>query len=155
MQRIQLSQAKWALIDESDAPLISERSWFAVRSRGCFYAAAKNYTRGVGEGPRFLMHRIIMGVDDPTVFVDHIDGDGLNNQRSNLRLASRAENKRNGRDYRNNTSGVKGVWFQDGRWWGGVKLMGVNHRKGFPTFAEAVEWRRATAQRLHGEFYRP
>jgi hypothetical protein len=55
------------------------------------------------------MHRVIMGVTDPKIKVDHIAaGDTLNNTRSNLRLATHAQNQQNKRSFRN-VSGYKGV----------------------------------------------
>src|SRR5665213_4162813 len=54
------------------------------------------------------MHRTIL--DAPKgIFVDHIDGNGLNNQRSNLRLCTRAQNSFNRGRMKNNKSGFKGV----------------------------------------------
>ena len=53
------------------------------------------------------MHRVIMGF--PSLLVDHIDCNGLNNQRDNLRTASTAQNTHNRRKGKNNTTGYKGV----------------------------------------------
>lgn len=64
------------------------------------------------------MHRLILNVTDAIVFVDHIDGNGLNNQRSNLRACSNAENLMNRPANKNNTSGFKGVILDktNGKW---------------------------------------
>ena len=55
------------------------------------------------------LHRLIMDVFSDDLVVDHIDGDGLNNLRSNLRTCSNAENSRNSRITLNSKSGFKGV----------------------------------------------
>lgn len=69
-----------------------------------------------------MMHVVIakrMFVDIPEgMTVDHIDGDGTNNQRSNLRLATRAQNMANKGMYSTNKSGFKGVSWnkKNGKW---------------------------------------
>ncbi|MEG7750695.1 HNH endonuclease, partial [Listeria monocytogenes] len=62
-----------------------------------------------GEKPRAVyLHRQIMG--EPSGFeVDHIDGNGLDNRRANLRVASKTQNVRNQRIRQDNTSSFKGV----------------------------------------------
>jgi hypothetical protein len=107
---IPLSQGKVAFIDEADYPLIGHLKWSAAQaSKGLWYAV-----RGQSSHPEFpsypqvKMHRVIMdakiGED-----IDHVDGDGLNNRRSNLRLCTPAENQHNRRGNKNSRSGFKGV----------------------------------------------
>jgi hypothetical protein len=69
------------------------------------------------------IHRIILADAEE---VDHINGDGLDNRRMNLRASSRAENMRNTRKPRNNTSGFKGVcWDRDhARWRSYIQING-------------------------------
>jgi hypothetical protein len=95
--------------------------------------------------------------------VDHIDGDGLNNQRSNLRFCTRSQNIRNARMKSNNTSGFTGVFKQkDSRgnrtklWY--AKIMTDEGRKFlgyFSTPEEASEKYQEVAKSSFGEFYRP
>lgn len=47
------------------------------------------------DGKTILMHRLVMGIEDGSIHVDHADHDKLNNQRSNLRAGTQAENNRN------------------------------------------------------------
>ena len=71
------------------------------------------------DGETFLAHRVIWIAahgDCPFYAIDHIDGDTLNNSLSNLRPASRSENKQNGKIYANNSAGFKGVSWLKGRW---------------------------------------
>lgn len=105
--RIPLTRGKFAIIDAADAELISGYKWHTHRSGNQFYAAARvtiaPYTR------RWVrMHRLIMNAPDHLV-VDHINGDGLDNRRVNLRLATQQQNIFNRKKDYDNTSGFKGV----------------------------------------------
>jgi hypothetical protein len=102
-----------------------------------------------------------MGViDDPTVEVDHRDGNGLNNRRrSNLRVCSHSQNGANQKKHKNNTSGFKGVvLYKDNRsrpWCARIKVEGRHIYLGyFATPDEAAKAYDAAAIRLHGEFAR-
>ncbi len=64
------------------------------------------------EGRRQRLSRYILGVSDPNVEVDHINGNPLDNRRSNLRILSHGKNMWNKSEYKNNTSGIKGVNFK-------------------------------------------
>ena len=55
------------------------------------------------------MHREILGLTDPKIQGDHIDGNGLNNQRYNLRTATHTQNQRNRKNFIKGTSKYKGV----------------------------------------------
>jgi hypothetical protein len=103
------------------------------------------------------MHREIFGACDGQL-VDHVDGDGLNNRRSNLRIATRAENNRNAAVRKDNTSGFKGVhWHKgDGRWQAQIRVAGKRIRLGaFDTPEAAHAAYCEAAARYHGAFARP
>lgn len=109
--RIPLHSIKYpglvALVDEQDADEVLPYRWTVLCQPPYrrFYAATN-----VQQGKSLLrMHRLILGIDDPRVEVDHIDGNGLNNVRSNLRIATRLQNARNLSRRSDNTSGFKGV----------------------------------------------
>ena len=109
MKKIPLTQGKFALVDDEDYTELSKYKWYATKGRNTFYA--KNARMGR------IMHRHIL---NPPRYkdTDHIDGNGLNNQKINLRLATRSENGGNRRLGSNNTSGFKGVhWAKDYRKW--------------------------------------
>ena len=89
--------------------------------------------------------------------VDHIDGDKLNNRRANLRLCSQADNTRNTRLGRNNTSGAKGVSLDvNGKWrariWKDRKEIRIGT---FDTVEEALAAYDKAAAELHGQFASP
>lgn len=101
----------WAFIDIEDLIIVKEISW-TLDPRG--YAAG----RPSGLKNSVTLHRWIMiNGKKHKAHIDHIDGDRLNNRRSNLRLCSSAENSRNRGKGKNNTSGIKGVSeTPNGRW---------------------------------------
>lgn len=103
MREIQLSQGKIALVDDADYEMLSAYTWRARPvTKKCenWYA----YT-SIGLGITY-MHRLIMG-DIDGVLYDHANGNGLDNQRSNLRQCSGSENSIN-RQFPNRT-GFRGV----------------------------------------------
>lgn len=87
--------------------------------------------------------------------IDHIDGDPLNNRPQNLRAATLSQNAANSRRPKDNTSGVKGVSFQYGKF---CPFVGYNHRTvwlgTFDTLEEAAAVRREAFKRFYGEFAR-
>lgn len=116
--KIELQYGGVCEVDVSDLPLLSNYHWRLIRSskqdrKG--YAASKYKVDG---GYAFvLMHRLLM--DAPKgLDVDHIDGNGINNRRGNLRLATRSQNLANQKIGRANKSGHKGVsWDSERQKW--------------------------------------
>ena len=118
---IELTQDKVAIIDDEDFDLISKRRWVSLNSKSNKH---NWYARAVGKSKRVngrivtvksgeLMHRLILGITDPAVHVDHINGDGLDNRKQNLRIATRSQNSKNKRAW--GRSKYLGVHFDDSR----------------------------------------
>lgn len=107
-------------------------------------------------------HRIIFamttGADPGNSQIDHRDGDSLNNNPENLRLATPTENGRNRGKNKNNTSGCKGVTRikNRGKWEAKIQIDGKTLHLGyFEEIADAAAAYDRAAQEHHGEFYRP
>jgi len=97
MKEIPLTQGKVALVDDEDYESLSQFKWYAGKQRHTFYAERKNCEKG--KRKRMIMHRVIMKDKlKENFFVDHIDHNGLNNQKSNLRVVTHRENLMNRRD---------------------------------------------------------
>lgn len=115
MIEIPLTQGQVALIDDEDFDIVSAYKWYAHwKPNGRRFYAITNISRTLGRGT-LKMHRLVFGLKDPLIHVDHIDGDGLNNCRHNLRLCTNTQNHMNLRRYANNTSGLTGVFFEKRR----------------------------------------
>lgn len=104
---VPLTKGYEAAIDAADAPLVAAFNWYAMVNGRTVYAHRKSPRRD-GKQSAIVLHRVVVSAPDG-MHVDHIDGDGLNNRRANLRLATNAENCRNARLSKASTSGFKGV----------------------------------------------
>lgn len=121
MKQIELSQGQVALVDDEDYRRISCRNWYAVRNEYGYYAAGTTpMVKGMRKG--LLMHRIVMCAKKGQM-VDHRDGDGLNNQRYNLRFCTNSQNQQNQKisTHPSKLSKYKGVtWHRGGHKWQAV-----------------------------------
>lgn len=158
---VPLTHGYEAIIDVEDVPLVSEWVWSARITRRVdgeirsVYAKRTDCAKALRR--MILLHRTIMDAPDGT-FVDHIDGDGLNNRRSNLRLATLQQNNQNARISIRNTSGVKGVsWDKRGqKWQAFIAADGKNRKIGsYDTIEAASSAYLAASVKMHGEFGRP
>jgi hypothetical protein len=153
MKRIKLTQSKFALVDDEDYEYLNQWNWYAQKDDKTCYAK-RSYSIGNGKQKTIYMHRVIaerMGIHNP----DHIDIDGLNNQRNNLREATDNQNKANRTLFKNNTSGYKGVsWNKYNKKW--VAYIRVNkkriHLGYFNDIKDAARAYNEAAIKYFGEF---
>lgn len=140
---VPLTLGKVAIIDASDQSLISGHTWHARprRDGNGFYAANSSGVR---------MHRLLLGIWDDRI-VDHINGDGLDNRRCNLRSGTQSQNCVN----RQSTPGryLRGARPKKNLWQAYIKLDGRQRSLGyFATEDEAHAAYVAEAQKLHGDW---
>lgn len=147
---IPLTKGLSAIIDAEDAPLVSGSKWRASQAGRKWYAAA---TRG---GRTVYLHRLLMKAPKG-VLVDHRDNDGLNNQRSNLRLANKSLNGANSALSVRNKSGFKGVHrIRGNKWRASITHQGKIRNLGhYDTAEKAFEAYKIAAREAHGEFANP
>lgn len=152
---VRLSQGLEAIIDASDAELIGAFNWFAMPRPHTNYAFA-NKEKANGKRCALLMHRLIMG-ESSNLFVDHINRNGLDNRRCNLRFATPQQNCANSTTRRDNKSGVKGVgWRKDRqKWRAQITVNGRSKSLGhYDTRDEAANAYKAAARKICPDFFR-
>ena len=157
MQTIQLTQGFVALIDDADYKAVSQYKWRALvdKRRDKVYAVRK--THGSHSNRKSLyLHRELLGLSDPTVKADHRNGDGLDNQRLNLRPCTTSQNNCNTKKRKDGASSKfkGGCWHKrDGKFQAEIKLNGKSKFLGmFADELEAALAYDAAAREFHGEF---
>jgi hypothetical protein len=157
MKEIPLASGKGVmLVDDEDYNMLSKYSWSKLsRHDGATaYAISRTSRKSLGGRKSVLMHRLIMH-PGPSQEIDHIDGNGLNNCKSNLRVCSHSENMQNGRvTKRFGSSRFKGVSYttQSSKHW--LAHIGDDHIGYFTTQEEAAIAYNAEAQKRYKTFAR-
>jgi hypothetical protein len=144
---IPLTKGQAALVDDADFHFLSQWKWQYTRKG----YAARTITVD-GKRTTLFMHRVLMNAQSGQ-FVDHKDGNRLNNTRSNLRFATRNQNQWNRKKQVNSSSGYKGVSRHHGRWQARIRVNGKRIHLGYyddpKTAAEIYD---AAAKRFFGKF---
>lgn len=151
---ISLTKNQVAIVDANDFEELSQFKWFALPGNKPeeFYAARMKPS----DNSKFIfMHREILGVTNPEIYVDHENHNTLDNRRKNIRIATKSQNQYNRSKQANNTSGFKGVSFWQGKWHAQIGHKNqLIHIGAFNTPEEANEAYKAKAIELHKEFAR-
>ena len=144
MKKIKLTQGQFALVDDDCFEYLNQWKWHARKSDSAFYASRDEY------GKKIHMHRVVITAA-ADVFVDHKDGNGLNNQTSNLRICSNSQNQRNRKSI--NKYGYKGVNKNGEKYRAHIRMGEVEFiSKGFDSVEEAAHAYDEKAKELFGEF---
>lgn len=149
---IPLTKDQTASIDLENYELIREYKWCANKHNNCWYAqTSKKFNNKV---QKIYMHRLIMHAKKDQI-IDHIDGNSLNNCRSNLRFCSHTENLYNTSARRNNKLGYKGIYWNKKekkfRCYINVNKKNI-HIGYFSTIEDAILSYNQAAQKYHKEF---
>lgn len=160
MKKIELTQGQFALVDDEDFEYLNQWKWCIVPRKYTSYVYRAVYgEKGPMTRRGIYMHRLLL---DPfnelpyNIKTDHIDGNGLNNQRNNLRISSDCENHHNRRKGNNHTySKYKGVSFykNSNKWCAKICCNGFKLNLGcFDSEILAAEIYDQKARELHGKF---
>lgn len=148
MKMIPLTQGKMALVDDDNFERLSKFKWNVDKGHKTFYA--KRFIWDGERNHKIYMHREIVGFP-VGLQVDHRNGNGLDNQRENLRSATSSQNHANS-DKKRIVSPFKGVTRDDARWVARVRHKVVGR---FGTALEAALAYDKEAKRVFGEFAKP
>ncbi len=152
MKLIRITRELFTIVDDEDFDIISQYSWYAHKSdNNTFYA------RSEIDGKKVYLHRFLLGINKRSIQIDHINGDKLDNRKSNLRITDAKGNGANKKPKKNGSSKYKGVSFRkrciDNPWEASVESAGKNYYLGnFKTEIEAAKAYDAKAKELFGEF---
>jgi hypothetical protein len=145
-KEIQLTRGKVAIVDDEDYEWLNQWKWcYASSSNKIGYAGRSiKEIPNIRKAQTILMHSVIFkkhneNIDNKYV-IDHIDGDTLNNQKCNLRLATRQQNQFNQRKTSNKKSSkYKGVsWFQREQKWC-ARIVCSNIKYGLGYYDDEIE----------------
>lgn len=152
MGQITITGGFVVLYDDEDEPIIRRSNWTPKRVK-----KANQVYVCRGAPPQRFLHRIIMGCqDDPTVIVDHINHNGLDNRKANLRVCTKKQNLANRTSSKNSTSKYLGVSMHRKRWKAQISVNGRTRWLGtFKTQEEAALCYNDAARLIHGEFANP
>jgi hypothetical protein len=147
----------FVMVDDEDYEKVILYYWYGMKeSYGRIYAfTTADYNKLTGKRKTIRMHRLIMGVTDRKIQIDHIDRNGLNNQKDNLRLCNHSQNQQNKIKRNNCSSQYKGVSRPKDRknWKVEIYFNGNYLRIGtFKSEEEAAKAYDEKAKELHGEF---
>lgn len=155
MKKIKLTQNKYTIVDFEDFDYLNQWKWCVIIMKNTSYAIRSMWDKIEKRRNIIYIHRLIMNCPN-SKFVDHIDGNGLDNRKENLRICTRIQNSGNSKISKNNTSGVKGVRFKkESNWW--VANIKINNKLkflgSFPNMDDAKNAYTVAAKKHFGEFY--
>lgn len=156
-REIPLTRGYVAIVDDEDYERVAAFKWQArLRVGKPAYAIRTDYGLGRRNKRTISMHRFILGLGHKdAVLADHVDGDGLNNVRANLRMATMSENARNKKRRSDNKSGIKGVSYRFGSWYAEIMCDRRRYYLGaYPTAQLASAAYDAAAIRFFGAYAR-
>lgn len=156
MKEIPLTKGLVAVVDDEDYKQLSQFKWYAEKGHRTWYAVRSRPTFEVNEKRprRVSMHGQLLNL--PTGKEgDHIDGNGLNNCRYNLRVAAHHQNRYNEPPQTRSRSGYKGVCWHPraAKWMARIGVHGIQHYLGvFVDKSEAAKAYNEAAKRHFGQF---
>ncbi len=137
----------FAKVDDNIYKFLIQWKWCATKAHNTWYAKRTENKKSI------MMHRVILGITDPDILIDHADHDGLNNQGYNIRKATLSQNAAN--KTASGYSNYLGVTYEKDRnkWRACVSINGKNTKIGrFNTETEAALAFNEAAKIHHGKF---
>lgn len=150
VMKIPLPHGQFVLVDAQNFEWLNKRKWHTSGNPNYLYALRNGR---VGERPsKISMHREIMCPLDG-FYIDHRNGDGLDNRKCNLRIVTHAENMMNRKPSKSLTGKYKGIYPHQGKWRAEIKRNGKKYYLGVhETEEQAAKAYNRGALIHHGEF---
>ena len=144
---VKLTRGLVTIVDVEDLEFVSQWNWCSTRGRNTDYVCRKKR--------KIWLHRVLLNAP-AGMHVDHVNGNGLDNRRANIRLCTSGENRRNAQKQKVGSSIFKGVRkHKDGYrspWQARIFIDKKRCAKSFPTEIEAALWYDEMAKEHFGEF---
>jgi len=131
MKEIQLTQGQIALVDDDQYEFLMQWKWQAQKDGNTYYAV-RSLSIGNGKQHMIKMHHKIIGSPPKSFEVDHRNGQGLDNQRHNLRFVTHRQNQQNRRNGKKKTSQYSGVYWHKAseKWMARIQINGKENYLG-------------------------
>lgn len=145
------------LVDDEDYEYINQWKWHAYKnpSSNIIYARRNvNKNRKNPKNQSFYLHRQLLKLTSLKDIVDHVDHNGLNNQKYNLRIGTHKDNMQNINSHKDSSSKYIGVFWDKSRnkWAAGFSLNGVPKRIGrFNSEEDAAKARDEIVKKYYGK----
>ena len=159
MANIELTRGEIALIDDDMYEYLSQWKWYCAVptiGRDLKYAVRK-VANPDKTWTRYFMHRVLLDPIPEGMIVDHINGNGLDNRKSNLRIVTYTQNSMNRKMNCRNKSGHSGVrWHNRSKTWeASIRIDGIWTYLGSSTDKEeAIKIRKLAEEKYYGQFLR-
>lgn len=148
---IKLTQGYEVIVDSEDYLELSKYKWYAQINK--LKNRVKVYARRFDQGKIIYMHRSIMHIAERLTYVDHIDGNTLNNRKSNLRVCTASQNAQNNSGWVRDLP--KGVYRNKKKYMAQISVKGeMIHLGTYVTIEEATQTYNKAALMYFGEFAR-
>jgi hypothetical protein len=144
----------FAIVDEEDYERVSQHRWGVEKGKNTFYALSRRKYETAGQNLR--MHRLVVECP-PDMLIDHRNGNGLDNQKQNLRICTNTQNMQNQRKQHRGSNTYKGAYWEPGRrrWRASIAVNGKTMHLGhYATEEEAARAYDRKAIELFGDFAR-
>lgn len=156
MKAIRLTRGKIALVDDEDYERVNQYKWYAYFASNTIYARRRPWNKIIKKYSVQSIHRFILNAPKG-MEVDHINGNGLDNRKANLRLCTRQQNCYNHRVRNTSKSGITGISWdtQTNKWRATITLNGKMINIGrFVEIEDAINARKKKAFELFSPFNR-